>query len=196
LQSITLIGNNGSGKSTFIGYLVGLYNHINHHPFLTEFSQHISPLRNQSFGYAPEVAIFESNLTANDLIIYVSKVKKININSKEILNRVGLEISPDKKIREYSKGMRQRLSLALADIGSPEYLVLDEPTSGLDWSGEKIVINFLDEVKKRSKLIISTHSIRLAFELKNEIWLFKSGKIVKKWLPKSMSEIEDELRNL
>jgi len=196
LQSITLIGNNGSGKSTFIGYLVGLYNHINHHPFLTEFSQHISPLRNQSFGYAPEVAIFESNLTANDLIIYVSKVKKININSKEILNRVGLEISPDKKIREYSKGMRQRLSLALADIGSPEYLVLDEPTSGLDWSGEKIVINFLDEVKKRSKLIISTHSIRLAFELKNEIWLFKSGKIVKKWIPKSMSEIEDELRNL
>ncbi len=196
MQSITLIGNNGSGKSTFIGYLVGLYNHINHHPFLTEFSQHISPLRNQSFGYAPEVAIFESNLTANDLIIYVSKVKKININSKEILNRVGLEISPDKKIREYSKGMRQRLSLALADIGSPEYLVLDEPTSGLDWSGEKIVINFLDEVKKRSKLIISTHSIRLAFELKNEIWLFKSGKIVKKWLPKSMSEIEDELRNL
>gem|GEM_PF-2393415 len=196
MQSITLIGNNGSGKSTFIGYLVGLYNHINHHPFLTEFSQHISPLRNQSFGYAPEVAIFESNLTANDLIIYVSKVKKININSKEILNRVGLEISPDKKIREYSKGMRQRLSLALADIGSPEYLVLDEPTSGLDWSGEKIVINFLDEVKKRSKLIISTHSIRLAFELKNEIWLFKSGKIVKKWIPKSMSEIEDELRNL
>ncbi len=195
MQSITLIGNNGSGKSTFIGYLVGLYNHINHHPFLTEFSQHISPLRNQSFGYAPEVAIFESNLTANDLIIYVSKVKKININSKEILNRVGLEISPDKKIREYSKGMRQRLSLALADIGSPEYLILDEPTSGLDRSGEKIVINFLDEVKKRSKLIISTHSIRLAFELQNEIWLFKSGQIVKKWIPKSMSEIEDKLRN-
>lgn len=188
------MGNNGSGKSTFINYLVGLYNSEDHHPFLKDFSQSMSVLKNGSFGYAPEVAIFDNNLSAHDLIKYVANMRKVtNFDSQKILERLGLEISPHRILQEYSKGMRQRLSLALADIGSPEWLILDEPTSGLDFNGEFIVKNFIDEVKKRSKLIVATHSIRLAFELNHEIWLFKSGKIIKKIYVNSIDELEKEI---
>jgi len=188
-----LMGNNGSGKSTFINYILGFYTSSNQHPFLKDFSQHFKPLKQDEFGYSPEIAMLDNNLSAADYIKSVSSFRNSEVKSSPLLKRVTLEISPKTAIREYSKGMKQRLSLILAMIGNPKYLVLDEPTSGLDRFGANLIINILKEEKENYKYIISTHSSKLAIELGDEIWLFKKGKIVKKFIPKDVKELESFL---
>jgi len=187
-----LMGSNGAGKTTFINYLIGFYTSSEQHPFLKNFSD-MKPLKNDDFGYSPEVTLLDYNLTAKDYIDMVSSIRGVKVNIDELLQSVHLEVSPNSRIGSYSKGMRQRLSLLLAFIGEPKYIVLDEPTSGLDIEGEKIVIEILKERKSSFNYIISTHSPRLAKELNDEVWLFSKGKIIRKFLPKSEEEIWNTL---
>lgn len=188
-----LMGDNGAGKSTFINYILGFYTSSDQHPFLKSFEKEFKPLEKNSFGYSPEIAMLDTNLNADDYIQAVSSLRGLKVESKTILKNISLNISPKKAIREYSKGMKQRLSLVLAMIGDPKYLVLDEPTSGLDKVGEKIVIDILKNGKDKFKYIISTHSSKLAFEIGDEIWLFKNGEIIDKFLPKSIDCIENRI---
>jgi len=187
------MGHNGAGKSTFINYIIGFYTSTKQHPFLEEFSKEFKPLERGEFGYSPEIAVLDTNLSASDYIQMVSKIRQVDVDEEEILQLVSLKISPKTAISKYSKGMRQRLSLALSMIGSPKYLVLDEPTSGLDRVGEKRIFELLEREKDRYKYIISTHSIELALLLRDEVWLFESGKIVEKFTPKDRGELEKRL---
>lgn len=188
-----LMGNNGAGKSTFINYILGFYTDLNQHPFLDNFSKDFKPLKIGEFGYSPEIAMLDTNLNADDYIKMVSLSRGLKADSKNILSKISLDISPKKAIREYSKGMKQRLSLALAMIGNPSYLVLDEPTSGLDRFGEKVITEILKKERDNFKFIISTHSSKLAFEIGEEVWLFKDGEIIEKFTPKSIEELENKL---
>ena len=191
-----LMGNNGAGKSTFINYILGFYTSSAQHPFIQNYQNHFQPLKNKTFGYSPEIAILNTGLNAEDYIKFLSKSRKVQINSDEVLESVALNISPKKPIQEYSKGMRQRLSLALAMIGNPEYLILDEPTTGLDRFGEKIILDILIKNYNKFKYIISTHSVKLAMALNEEIWIFKNGKIIKKFYPENLNILEAELTQL
>ena len=174
-----LVGNNGSGKSTFINYILGFYTSSEQHPFIKNFQDKFQPLKNGEFGYSPEIAMFDTNLNANDYIQTVASLRNTQIDSQKILDEVSLEISSKTAIREYSKGMRQRLSLALAMIGNPKYLVLDEPTSGLDEIGEKIIIEILKKNRDKYIYIISTHSKKLISEIDDEVWKFENSQIIK-----------------
>jgi ABC-type multidrug transport system ATPase subunit len=174
------MGNNGAGKSTFINYMLGFYTSINQHPFLENFAKEFQPLKSGEFGYSPEIAMLDTNLSGEDYIKMVSKLREVETSSEDIFQKLSLAVSPKRAIREYSKGMRQRLSLALATIGNPKYLVLDEPTSGLDKFGENIIIDFLKMEKKNFIYIISTHSEKLASEIGDEIIFFENGKIAKR----------------
>jgi ABC-type multidrug transport system ATPase subunit len=183
------MGHNGAGKSTFINYLINFYSTEKQHPFLKELSKHQTPLEIGSFGYSPEIAMFDTNLRSIDYLELVSKIRKVEIDVEEVLKSVSLNVSPKQRIGEFSKGMRQRLSLALAMVGNPKYLVLDEPTSGLDIFGERVVLKLLKERKDDFHYIISTHSTKLALELGDEVWLFKDGNIFHKFYPDSEEEI-------
>ena len=173
-----LVGNNGSGKSTFINYILGFYTSSEQHPFIKNFQDKFKPLQNGEFGYSPEIAMFDTNLNANDYIQTVASLRNTQMNSQKILDEVSLKISPKTAIREYSKGMRQRLSLALAMIGNPKYLVLDEPTSGLDAIGENIIIEILKKNRNNYIYIISTHSKKLISEIDDEVLRFENGQIL------------------
>jgi Cu-processing system ATP-binding protein len=191
------MGNNGAGKSTFINYILGFYTSLDQHPFLENFSKEFQPLKRGEFGYSPEIATLDTNLNGNDYIQMVSKLRGVETSSENIFKELALNISPKRAIREYSKGMRQRLSLGLASIGDPKYLVLDEPTSGLDRFGEDIVIEFLRKNRWKFHYIISTHSLRLALESRDNILFFKSGEIIDRLeSPETLKEIEDKLISL
>ena len=191
---MVLMGHNGSGKTTFINYILGFYTSPSQHPFLEGFAKEFSPLPQGEFGYSPEIALLDTQLTGLDYIQLVSSLRGVRVDARNVFQSVSLNISPTQPISKYSKGMRQRLSLALAMIGSPKYLVLDEPTSGLDRLGEKIIFELLQKNREKHHYIISTHSIDLALLLQDEIWLFEHGKITKKFFPKDRSELEKMLQ--
>jgi ABC-2 type transport system ATP-binding protein len=186
------MGSNGAGKTTFINYLISFYTSKDQHPFLDNF-QDIEPLERGEFGFSPEVSLLDYNLSARDYISMMGYIRDVKVDVEELLKSVHLDVNPDHRVGSYSKGMRQRLSLLLALIGEPEHIVLDEPTSGLDIEGEKVITEILKESRDKFKYIISTHSPRLAVELEDEVWLFKKGKIVKKFFPKNENEIWEAL---
>lgn len=188
---MVLIGHNGAGKSTLIHYLLNFYTNLSQHPFLAHFSTEVEQFYNKKIGYAPEAALLELSMSANDYFVMMSAIKGIKrFDANAALQEVFLEVDLNLAIKHYSKGMRQRLLLALAIMGEPELIILDEPTSGLDPFGQEAVEQLILSLKQRYELVICTHSLKLAFELDEEIWILQEGKIVYKGRVASRNELE------
>ena len=190
-SSITLMGHNGAGKTTLIYYLTGLLPNEKSHPFIKNFIQKIDKINiKKNIAYVPEISYLEGNLTALDYYNFFVKVKKDkSLTLNEILKKVELKTKPNQKIKEYSKGMKQRLLIGLSLIGEPDLIILDEPFSGLDIFGEDIITNIITELNKTKQLIICTHSPRLAIDLNNEIWILKEGEIKEQKVFKTEEEL-------
>jgi ABC-type multidrug transport system ATPase subunit len=197
MNSITLMGHNGAGKTTLIYYLTGLLPDEKSHPFIKNFKNKVNKLTNKNIAYVPEISYLEGNLTALDYFNLFKSIKNDdNITLEEIFKKVELKAKPNQKLKEYSKGMKQRLLIGLSLIGNPDIIILDEPFSGLDIFGEKIVFEIIKELNKSKKLIICSHSPRLAIELKNEIWILKEGEIkIQKKYQKEEELIKDFTKN-
>ncbi len=186
-----LLGHNGAGKSTFINYLLGFYTKMEDHPFLREFEPHLPKIEKKDIGYAPEAALLDLNMSAGDYFKMISILRGVeNYDSTELLRRVALKVDPDTPIKKYSKGMKQRLLLAVALLGEPTTLVLDEPTSGLDPFGREEIETLLISLKEKHRFIISTHSLELAMALEEEIWILREGKIEFKGYVSDISELK------
>lgn len=171
--------------------MLGFYPSISSHPFLPSLAAGVLPLELSSCGYVPENPCFDGELSANEYFSLLSKTKNLPINAKLQLQKAGLYIEPWVKIKTYSKGMKQRLSLALALASNPKTLVLDEPTSGLDIFGKEEALERIVELNKEVRLILSTHSLQLAYALKNEIWILKEGSIFYKGRPSEFEELRE-----
>jgi ABC-type multidrug transport system ATPase subunit len=178
---MTLLGHNGAGKSTLISYLLGFYNRLDQHPFLPHFAEHIAPLDRRDAGYAPESAWLTAKACAADYLSLMASLRGVkSYDTAALFDRVGLKADPLKPIKTYSKGMKQRLLLAIALLGEPRTLVLDEPTSGLDPFGREEIESLLVDLSKTHKLIVCTHSLELASKLGDEVWILREGEIVAK----------------
>ncbi|GGG19287.1 ABC transporter ATP-binding protein [Rhizobium wenxiniae] len=134
-ETIALVGHNGAGKTTLIKLMLGLIRPtsgsvtmLGGDPARGDF--HVR----QSVGYLPESVSFHMALTGRETLTFYARLKRVEFSDAELLfKRVGLSADAvDRPVRTYSKGMRQRLGLAQALLGTPQVLLLDEPTSGLD----------------------------------------------------------------
>ena len=189
---VLLLGHNGAGKSTLLSYMLGFYPDPSAHPFLPALSRHVERLDKTSTGYAPEAAYLDDAMTGGEYVRLLAGLRKMPTpDPSALFHRVGLKASPKQPIHTYSKGMKQRLLLALALVGDPETLVLDEPTSGLDPFGREAVAALLAKLKKERRLILSTHSLELAARLGGETWILKEGEVVYKGTPSGLEELRE-----
>ena len=188
---MTLIGHNGAGKSTLIQFILGFYTDVSQHEYLPHFSEHLDiDFDKKDLGYAPESTLLDLNMNAYDYFELIAALREIkSYNIRKSLDDVALNVDLKLSIGKYSKGMRQRLLLALAFLGSPKMIVLDEPTSGLDPFGQQAIEELIIEASKTYKMIICTHSLELALHLKDEIWILQEGKIVYKGYPQNYDEL-------
>ena len=179
--SLILLGHNGAGKSTLIRWLLGFYPDSSQHPFLEKW-QKIPQLDLNGLGFVPELPWLDHNLTGGDQFRLFARLKNVSLTHIEmcgLLDRTGLEHDVlGKPLKKYSKGMKQRLMLAIALIGKPHTLLLDEPLSGLDPFGHRQIIDLLLELKSTCRLILSTHNLQDAWTLGDEIWLLQQGNFV------------------
>src|SRR5580692_3936549 len=136
-----LLGPNGSGKTTTIKLLLGLLFPTEGEAFV--FGQPAADVRkNERIGYLPEESYLYRFLNAEETLDFYGRLfnlepAKRRAKSQELIERVGLKQDRKRPLKEYSKGMRQRIGLAQALINDPELVILDEPTSGLDPLGAR-----------------------------------------------------------
>lgn len=181
-----LVGQNGAGKTTLIRMLAGL---------IFPTTGQILTDKVQKIGAIIESPTLYPNLSAWDNLMYAALQLSIK-NPKErivqVLELVGLaEVDRKKKVKNFSLGMRQRMSIALAMIDFPEFLILDEPINGLDPSGIKemreIILRLRDEFG--ITVLISSHILTELELLADRFLIMHKGRIIQDLTKESLSEV-------
>ena len=147
----------------------------------------------QKIWYAPEQTFLYPFLTSGELLDYMGKlagVSNADIKKRgdELIKILWLEFARDRRISAYSKGMKQRLSLAASLINDPDLIFWDEPMSWLDPLGRILVKDLMRDLKKRWKtLFFNTHILSDVQEVADEFAILHNGKIVYEDKPKNIT---------
>ena len=155
---VGLLGPNGAGKSSIIKVLAGLvYPKGGTMIFQNKERSKFSELKNHC-GYLINSPAYYPYLSARQNLNIISKLSKSEDSIDDLLKKVGLDYTGNKKVNQFSSGMKQRLAIAQALLGNPELLILDEPFNGLDPNGFmdlKILLNELND--EGVTIFISSH---------------------------------------
>lgn len=176
------LGPNGSGKTTTLSLLLGLLDSTGGH--IEIFGQELQKNRRnilKKIGSLIENPSLYGHLTARENLriyapVYGASEKRIN----EVLDIAGLEDTGSKTVKKFSLGMKQRLSIALALLPSPELLILDEPSNGLDPAG---IIELRELIKTLNKeqgmtIIISSHILAEVEKMVTRLGIISKGKVL------------------
>jgi ABC-2 type transport system ATP-binding protein len=158
------LGPNGAGKTSTMQVLLGFREATRGEAFL--FGVNVrQPIARQRIGYLPEMTYYYKFLTAEELLRFYATIFKIPRSETErridaLLDLVELGSVRKRRIRDFSKGMQQRIGLAQALINNPDLLILDEPTSGLDPLGRMKVREIIQRLKNEGKTVFfSSHEL-------------------------------------
>jgi ABC-2 type transport system ATP-binding protein len=153
-----LLGPNGSGKTTAIKLLLGLLFPTAGQAFV--FGKPAANVaKNERIGYLPEESYLYRFLNAEETLDFYGRLFNMPTavrkkRAAELIDMVGLSVDKKRILREYSKGMRQRIGLAQALINDPELVLLDEPTSGLDPLGTRWMKDLIIKLREQGKTVI------------------------------------------
>ena len=191
-----ILGANGAGKSTTISMLLNFIDPTSGTALVNDIEIPKFPLEaKKHLAYVSENVELYRNFTARQNLEFFTKLGgKTKVTRDELdatLARVGLpEESFKRRVKTFSKGMRQRLGIAIAIMKGADAVLLDEPTSGLDPKGGADFLNLMRELRSERKAIfMSTHDIFRAKEIADRIGILVQGSLVREL---SRQEIESE----
>jgi len=195
-QIFAMLGANGAGKTTAINLFLNFIEPTSGQAEVDGIVTHLDPLKAKTkLAYVSENVMLYPNFTAlQNLDFFARLAGRAEIDDegcREILMRVGLAASEhNKKIKDLSKGMRQKCGIAIAIIKDAPAILLDEPTSGLDPQAGREFIDLLAGLRDEGKAILmSTHDIFRAREVADEIGIMSAGKMV---MQKKREELHGE----
>lgn len=184
------IGKNGAGKTTTIKMIVGLSQPTS--GSVTLFEEKFLNKGRKKVGAVIESPAFVPNLNAkqNMLIQWNLVDGKDKSEVDDLLNLVGLSGVGKKKVKKFSLGMKQRLGIAMALLGDPEFLILDEPTNGLDPEGiveiRELILKLNRE--KNVTVLISSHILEELVKLVTRIGIIHQGKLIDEFNIEELNE--------
>jgi ABC-2 type transport system ATP-binding protein len=159
-QAMGLIGPNGAGKTTLIKCLLAIVRPERGSVWVLGGSPEDPDIRAR-IGYMPERIGLPEMLTALQAMAATARLKRLPVREgafRALLERVGLVDAGSRRVGTFSKGMRQRLGLALALLGQPDILVLDEPTDGVDPGGRIDFRRLIrEEVDRGCTVLLNSH---------------------------------------
>lgn len=177
-----LLGANGAGKTTLMRMLCGILSPtggtitFDGIDVSEEAYRRILGYLPQDFGYYPE-------FDARDFLLYFAAMKGIPKNrakqkAGELLELVSLSGAARKKIKTFSGGMKQRLGIAQALLNDPALLILDEPTAGLDPKERVRFRDLIQELGKKSIVLLSTHIVSDVEHIADQILMMRDGQLL------------------
>jgi ABC-type multidrug transport system ATPase subunit len=174
---LAVLGPNGAGKSTFFGCLLRLAWPTS--GWILKEGKPIDEFDAAEIGYVPERVALYPHRTVEENAVFFAALKGHSVEEVERqLDRVGLLAVSKRKVRQLSKGMLQRLGLAIALCGEPELMVLDEPFNGLDPALLETLQSILREERERgATLLVSTHTISAVEPLATHVAILLQGKL-------------------
>ena len=195
-QIYAMMGGNGAGKTTTINIILDFIQPTSGKTVVCNIDTQQEPLKaKQNIAYVSENVMLYTNFTAmQNLDFFAHLAGKTSFSKhdfRNVLLQVGLqEEAHNKKLRDFSKGMRQKCGIAIAILKNAPVIILDEPTSGLDPKAGFEFMNLLKELRNEGKAIfMSTHDIFRAKEVADVIGILNNGKLV---MQKSREELESE----
>ncbi len=172
-----LLGSNGSGKTTTIRTLLGLYKADKGKLLIN--GKAFAPSDSTVVGYLPEERGLYKNEKVLDVMVYFGKLKGLKDPkqwSLDYLERVNLPDVANQQISKLSSGMQQKVQLGITIMGDPEVLILDEPTKGFDPVNRRLLMDIIDELHaKGSAVILITHYMDEVERLCDRALLLKDG---------------------
>ncbi len=178
-QRVALLGHNGAGKTTLMRMILGLTPITSGHIEVLGAAPGDRQARRHT-GYLPESVAFHGSLSGREQLHHFARLKSVSIKvADELLERVGLNAASDRRIRTYSKGMRQRVGLAQALIGHPKLVLLDEPTSGLDPVSRHEFYQIVHELAEAgTAVLLSSHALTELETSTERIVILSRGRLV------------------
>ena len=180
-QLFGLIGHNGAGKSTLFRLVLGLLAPSAGRLWIAGCEVGGPDFRaaRRRVGYLPENLVLYDNLSGLETLRFFARLKGAAAAECEaLLEQVGLSAAAQRPVREYSKGMRQRLGFAQALLGEPSLLLLDEPTTGLDPAAIRDFYAQLERLRERGvTVLISSHILAELEQRVDALAMLASGRL-------------------
>lgn len=180
-ETISLIGPNGSGKTTFIKSLLGLVIPSSGKITFNETDISTDAGFRKHIGYMPQIGRYPDNMRIAQILDMMCDLRKTNLNEtdNELIELFELNKISGKRMRTLSGGTRQKVSAALAFIFKPSVLILDEPTAGLDPVASEILKEKIRSEKNKGKLIlITSHILSDLDDLVTEVIYINEGQLL------------------
>lgn len=191
-----LLGDNGAGKTTAINLFLGFLEPTEGDAVINGINVKKDPLEAKLFvAYLSDIVMLYPNFTARQNLDFFARLGgKHNLTRDDyynVLRQVGLqEKAFEQKLKGFSKGMRQKVGLAIAIIKDAPAIILDEPTSGLDPKAANEFLAILHQLRAQGRAILmSTHDIFRAKEVADTVGIMAEGKML---ASKSRAELENE----
>jgi uncharacterized ABC transporter ATP-binding protein MJ1023 len=201
-ETFGLLGSNGSGKTTILRALLGIYPATKGKLLIN--GKKFTPELGGKIGYLPEERGLYKKENVLDVMTYFGQLKGVERQtakewSLEYLKRVDLADKAKMKIDKLSGGQQQKVQLGVTIMNNPEILILDEPTKGFDPINRRLLMDIIDEQKaKGSTVILITHDMAEVERLCDRLLLLKNGnkhaygtvsEVLKKFNKKNMDDV-------
>ena len=179
-----LLGQNGAGKSTMIRMITGQLRPTTGSVSVFGEDPFANPRVFRRLGYCPDIDNFPEHLTGREFVYRMGRMMGIEhteckSRTEAMLDVVGMADRADRKVKGYSKGMRQRVKLAQAMIHNPDILLLDEPLNGLDPVGRREFMDVLGHLAAQGKgILVSSHILFEVEQMTRSILLLHRGRLL------------------
>jgi ABC-2 type transport system ATP-binding protein len=180
------LGPNGAGKTTTILMLLGLTEPTSGSVSVCGFDPTRDPLEvKKRVGYLPENPGFYEDMSARENLLYMARLNRIaddeaQRRTDEVLEQVGLSEDGRRLVREFSRGMKQRLGIAEVLVKNPRAIVLDEPTLGIDPDGAIRILEMIRSLNRERNLtvLLSSHQLQQVQEICNRVGIIVKGRLI------------------
>ncbi|MEE8075748.1 MAG: ABC transporter ATP-binding protein [Candidatus Binatia bacterium] len=180
------LGPNGAGKTTTILMLLGLTEPTGGHSTVCGYNPTRQPIDvKKRVGYLPESPGFYEDMTAEENLLYIARLNRIpEIEARkrigQMLGQVGLAEDSHRFVREFSRGMKQRLGIAEVLTKEPQVVILDEPTLGIDPDGVVRILELINELSRKRGLtiLLCSHQLHQVQQICHRIGIIVKGKMI------------------
>ncbi|AQM61383.1 ATP-binding cassette domain-containing protein [Clostridium baratii] len=185
-EIVGLLGENGAGKTTTLRMISTMLKITSGEAIVNNFSANKEPIkvRNEiGILFGGDVGLYD-RLTARENIKYFANLygmsdKDADVRIDELAKKFNMEEYIDKRVSKFSRGMKQKVSIARSIVHNPSVMLFDEPSTGLDVTAARTIQDFILDCKKENKTILfSSHSMREVEKLCDRVVIINKGKLL------------------